>query len=168
MYRAGKWTKSKIDPDSRFYADNPINENQGNLDKDTNERNTSGVGAEEGRGLGSGHRCGRGHRGARGGRGRGRGFQRKRCYKCGIEGHVEHNYWVQGGGYEVERPSFFSGVNDAPVDATTPPGKGNPRERTLLDGTEVKWCILYAEWGNHTVQVIRTQQYHQHSDYDEF
>ena len=35
------------------------------------------------------------------------------------------------------------------MDPTAPPGQGDPRERTLSDGTEVKWCSLCAEWGNH-------------------
>ena len=88
LYCAEKWTKSKADPDSGFYAGNSINAHP-NLDEDTNERNTSGVGAGEGRGLGSRH--GHRRRGARGGRGRGQGFQRKRCYNCDIECYVERN-----------------------------------------------------------------------------
>ena len=119
LYRAGKRTKSKADPDSGFYAGNPRNATP-NPDKDANEGDTSMVGADEGRGLGS--RRGRGRRGDRGGRGRGRGFQRKRCYNCGTEGHVERNCWAQGSGSEGERPSSFPDVNDVPVDPTAPPG----------------------------------------------
>ena len=75
LYRAGKWTKSKADPDSGFYAGNSTNDTP-RPDGDVNERNMSMVGAGEERGLGLGR--GRGHRGSRGGRGRGRSFQRKR------------------------------------------------------------------------------------------
>ena len=34
------------------------------------------------------------------------------------------------------------------MDPSAPPGQGDPRERTLLDGTEVKWCSLCVEWGS--------------------
>merc|ERR1740124_1333030 len=76
LYRARKWTKSKADPNSVFYASDPRDRNgdQGNPGEYGNDRDTSGVRAGEGCGLGSGHGCE--HRGARSGRSRGRGFQR--------------------------------------------------------------------------------------------
>ena len=35
------------------------------------------------------------------------------------------------------------------MDPSAPPGQGDPRERTLLDGTEVEWFSLCDEWGSH-------------------
>ena len=40
-------------------------------------------------------------------------------------------------------------MNDTPINTTAPPGQGEPRERTLTDGTKEKWCSLGTEWGTH-------------------
>ena len=34
-------------------------------------------------------------------------------------------------------------------DTTTPTEFGEPREKTMSDGTEVKWCIICSAWFNH-------------------
>ena len=41
----------------------------------------------------------------------------------------------------------FPGVDDASI--RNPPRPGEPRERTLPSGIEVKWCGLCGKWGDH-------------------
>ena len=41
----------------------------------------------------------------------------------------------------------FPGVDSDGI--RNPPRANDPREKTLQDGTEVKWCGLCGKWGDH-------------------
>ena len=139
LYRAGKWTASKNDPASGFFVD-----------------------GGRGQGQGDGGRGGRGGRGrGEGGRGRGGGrttnrWSRLSCHNCGKLGHIARNCWALGGGSEGQGPDEqggdgnnegFPGVDEASI--RRPPRRNEPRQRTLPDGTVVKWCPECGAWGDH-------------------
>ena len=132
LYRKGKWTKASTPQESGFVGDGDA---------------TEGARYRGGPGRGS-DGPGRG--------GSGRGHTRKRCHNCGKVGHLSRSCWAPGGGAEGQGPGpnrahtrtstqgdNFPGVDDAGI--RNPPRPGEPRERTLPSGTEVKWCGLCAE-----------------------
>ena len=140
-YRNGKWTASKSDPDSGFYVDE-----------------SAGYGGRGGRGGAGGRGGGRRGRGARGGSG-GRGSRGGRtfdgeCHNCGKIRHYARDCYRAGGGAYEDKPvedskegEDFPGVDDRAL--KRPPGRHDPRTRTLPDGTVVKWCPECGSWGDH-------------------
>ena len=128
LYRKGKWTKASTPPQE------------------------SGFVGEDEKGRGGGGR-------GRGGRG-GQSQTRKKCHNCGRQGHLSRTCWAPGGGAEGQGPNrgnhngggnqqgeAFPGVDDAGI--RNPPRPGDPRERVLPSGQEVKWCGLCGKWGDH-------------------
>ena len=133
MYRKGKWTKKDVKPESGF-----IKNNEG----------------KDGYGRGN---C-----------------ERKQCHNCGKIGHLVRTCWAIGSEYSVggrggrsgrggrggrgvrggrggrntnANNVSFPGVDELAI--RNPPRPGEPRERTLSDDTEVKWCGLCSSWGDH-------------------
>jgi len=133
LYRKGKWTKAAINQDSGFVGD---------------EDETDGDGYTSGGYSGRGRGRGRGGCHSRGGQ-----YTRKRCHNCGKVGHITRSCWTPGGGSAGQGPSTpsgddtFPGVDDEAL--RNPPRPGAPRERTLPNGTDVKWCGLCGKWTNH-------------------
>jgi len=114
LYQKNKWSKKDSNPDSDF------------------------VGEGDGGGCG---RFSHGGRGGRGGRGNRDGGNRKRCHNCRKIDHPARTYWAPGGGEERSSPNDTNEENFPGVDGTAirnPPRAGEPRERTLADGTTVK------------------------------
>ena len=75
-------------------------------------------------------------------------------------GHLSRMCWQPGGGAEGQGPSqnggrggggrtdaSFPGVDGAAM--RSPPRANEPHERTLPNGTDVKWCGLCGAWGSH-------------------
>lgn len=129
LYRKNKWAKNDSNPDSAFVGD-----------------------YDEGDGRGGGRSI-YGGQGDRGGRGNCDGGNRKRYHTCVKIGHLARTYWTPGGGEESSSTNdtsneIFPGVNGA---AIRNPPMGEPRERTLADGTIVKWCGLCRSWGGRSI-----------------
>ena len=66
--------------------------------------------------------------------------------------HLTRMCWVPGGGEycalaDNKNEVSFPGINGSGV--RNPPCLGEPRKRTLADGTDVKWCGLCGSWGDH-------------------
>ena len=124
LYRKGKWTKASAPQDSGFVGDEP---------------------------------GGRGNRGGPGQSGTGQGNTRKKSHNCGKVGHLSRDCWAPGGGSEGQGPNRrnrtatqgdqFPGVDETGI--RNPPRPGEPRERVLPSGEEVKWCGLCGKWGDH-------------------
>lgn len=77
---------------------------------------------------------------------------KKRCHNCGKIGHLVITCQTPGGGEERTSTNdtneeIFPGVNGTAI--RDPHHAGEPRERTLADGTTVKQCRLYRSWGDH-------------------
>ena len=128
LYRKEKWTKKDVKSESEF---------GNNEDKD-------GYGQEN--------------------------RERKRCHNCGKINHLARTCWEIGGGeYSGGRGgrsgrggygrddrggrntntnnASFPGVNESAI--RNPPRSGEPRNRTLSDGTEVNWCGFCGSGGAH-------------------
>ena len=124
LYRKGRWTKASAGASDSAFT--------GNFD-----------GNDSARGGGAGRGSGRG----------GNRYSRKRCHNCGKTGHINRTCWAPGGGQEVQgssgntssvSPETFPGVGGDSL--RNPPCPGAPRERTLVDGSEMKWCALCGLW----------------------
>ena len=124
LYRDNKWNAVKTDPESSFYTG----------DKEP-----------------------RGSRGGRGNGGRGRNrWEKCVCHNCEKLGHIKRNCWLPGGGAykdsgdDADASSEGNTLPGANSDAISrPPRSGEPRFKTLQNGTEVVWCGSCSKWGNH-------------------
>ena len=54
---------------------------------------------------------------------------------------------AEDGSEQCNQGADFPGVDDASI--RRPPRRNEPRERTLPDGTQVKWCPECGKWGDH-------------------